>query len=136
IESSRSQLAGMADVLAQAPPRLILLAHLEASRAAVMSGNLAEAAEALDQARTHAPDGGDAFERIEIAEVEAELALARGGADQAAALLGDVISRYADDDLAAREVRARLLHARALEALGRGDEAARTLSAALRRVLA
>jgi len=135
-DRARAQLAAMADALTQAPPRLTLLAHLEASRVASMSGHLAEAAAALDQAHTHAPDGGDAFERIEIAEVEAELALARGGADQAAALLGDVISRYADDDLAAREVRARLLHARALEALGRSDEAARTLSAALRRALA
>ena len=117
IDRARAQLAGMAEALAQAPGRLFLLAHLEASRVAVESGDLAAAAAALDQARTFAPDGDDAFERIEIAEAEAELALARGETEQAAALLGAVIARYADDDLAAREVRARLIHAKALDAL-------------------
>ncbi len=78
----------------------------------------------------------EAFERVEIAEVQAEFALARGDAANAAALLAPIIARYADDDLAAREVRARLVQARALEALGRADEAARTLGAALRRALA
>ena len=77
------------------------------------SGDFAAAAAALDRAALHAPEGDDAFERIEIAEVEAELALARGDARiSAAALLAPVIARYADDDLAAREVRARLVHAR------------------------
>ncbi len=131
IDRARAQLAGMAEALAQAPGRLFLLAHLEASRVAVESGDLAAAAAALDQARTFAPDGDDAFERIEIAEAEAELALARGETGKAAALLGAVISRYADDDLAAREVRARLIHAKALDALNRTSEAERTLAAAL-----
>jgi tRNA A-37 threonylcarbamoyl transferase component Bud32 len=102
----------------------------------VESRDLAAAAAALDQAGTFAPDGDDAFERIEIAEAEAEFALARGETGKAAALLGGVISRYADDDLAAREVRARLIHARALDALHRPSEAERTLAAALRRALA
>jgi len=136
IDRARAQLAGMAEALAQAPGRLFLLAHLEASRVAVESGDLAAAAAALDAARTFAPGGDDAFERVEIAEAEAELALARGKTGKAAALLGAVISRYADDDLAAREVRARLIHARALDALNRAGEAERTLTAALRRALA
>jgi len=136
IDRARAQLAGMAEALAQAPGRLLVLAHLEASRVAVKSDDVAAAAAALDQARAHAPDGDDAFERIEIAEVEAELALARGETEKATALLGTVISRYADDDLAAREVRARLIHATALRALNRTGEAERTLAAALRRALA
>src|SRR5262249_37282169 len=75
-------------------------------------------------------------ERVEIAEAQAEFSLARGDAANGAALLTPIIARYADDDLAAREVRARLVQARALEALGRNDEAERTLGAALRRALA
>ena len=51
-------------------------------------------------------------------------------------LLGRIVARYAEDDLASREVPARLIHAKALEALGRADEAERTLGAALRRALA
>ncbi len=133
IDRARAQLAGIAEALAQAPGRLFLLAHLEASRVAVQSGDFAAAAAALDAARTFAPGGDDAFERIEITEAEAELALARGETGKAAALLGEVIARYADDDLAAREVRARLIHAKALEALNRTSEAERTLAAALRR---
>jgi tRNA A-37 threonylcarbamoyl transferase component Bud32 len=114
----------------------LLLAHLETARVALKSGDLAAADAALDRARSHAPDGDGAFERVEIAEVEAELALTRGDAEIAAGLLVGIVSRYADDDLAAREVRVRLVHATALEALHRTEEAERTLSAALRRALA
>ena len=133
--SARTQLTAMGQVLAQAPARLLLLAHLEVTRSAAKSGDFAAAATALDCARAHAPDADDAFERVEIAETQAELALARGDAERAAALLGNVVSRYADDDLAAREVRARLVQATALERLDRHNEAERTLSAALRRAL-
>ena len=135
-EQARAQLAGMSNALAQAPPRLHLLALLEAARIAARSGDLAGAATSLDWAGKYAPASQDAFERVEIAEAQAELALARGDADAAAALLAEVIARYAEDDLAAREVRARLLQASALDALGRADESAGTLSAALRRALA
>src|SRR5262249_17426261 len=123
-------------LLQGAPPRLLLLAELEAARCALAARDFAEATAALDRAALHAPDSADAFERIEIAEAQAEFALSRDDAATAAALLTPVIARYADDDLAAREVRARLVQARALEALGRADEAARTLGAALRRALA
>jgi len=136
LERARAQLGEMPQALAQAPPRLLLLAQLESARSALKSGDYNAAASALDRARMHAPVGEDAFERVEIAETDAELALARGDPERAASLLGAIISRYADDDLAAREVRARLIHAKALEALGRADEAERTLSAALRRALA
>jgi tRNA A-37 threonylcarbamoyl transferase component Bud32 len=136
IERARAQLALLDETLAGAPARLLLLAQLEAARCALAARDFGAASAALDRARAHAPEAVDAFERIEIAETEAEFALARGKAARAAALLAPVIARYADDDLAAREVRARLVHATALEMLGRADEAERTLGAALRRALA
>src|SRR4051794_7591469 len=98
IEHARAQFAELADALIQAPARLLLLAHLEAARIASKTGDFAGAATALDEARGHAPAVDDSFERTEIAEAEAELTLARGDAEQAATLLADVISRYADDD--------------------------------------
>jgi tRNA A-37 threonylcarbamoyl transferase component Bud32 len=136
IEQARAQLGAMNETLAGAPPRLLLLTELEAARCALAARDFAAATDALERAALHAPESMEAFERVEIAEVQAEFALARGDAANAAALLTPIIARYADDDLAAREVRARLVQARALEALGRADEAARTLGAALRRALA
>lgn len=136
VDKARAQLATMDKTLEAAPPRLSLLTALEAARCALAQGDFTAAAAALDRAALHAPDSSEAFERVEVAEVRAELSLSRGDAENAAALLAAVIARYADDDLAAREVRARLTQARALEALGRADDAARTLGAALRRALA
>jgi len=136
IDAARAQLDAMSATLAGAPPRLLLLAELEAARCALAADDFAAATAALDRAVLHAPESLEAFERVEIAEAQAEFALARGDAGNAAALLAPVIARYADDDLAAREVRARLVHAKALEALGRSDEAERTLGAALRRSVA
>ena len=133
---AREQLSAMSDALAGSPARLHLLAHLAAARVALNSGDVTGAAASLDRARAHAPEAADAFERIEIAEVEAELALAHNDPKTASNLLVKIISRYAEDDLASREVPARLIHAKALEALGRTDEAERTLGAALRRALA
>jgi tRNA A-37 threonylcarbamoyl transferase component Bud32 len=136
IERTRAQLGVMDETLNGAPPRLWLMTELEAARCALAAHDFAAGLAALDRAALHAPDNLDAFERVEIAEAQAEFALARGEAATAAALLAPVIARYADDDLAAREVRARLVQARALEADGRAEDAARTLSAALRRALA
>src|SRR5256885_1193467 len=135
-EQARAQLARMDEALTGASARLLLLAELEGARCALYTRDFAAAAAALDRAALHAPESADAFERVEIAETQAEFALARGDAASAAALLTPVMARYADDDLAAREIRARLVQARALEALGRTDEAERTLGAALRRALA
>jgi tRNA A-37 threonylcarbamoyl transferase component Bud32 len=135
-DHAQVQLATMNLTLAQTTPRLLLLADLEAARCAMKENDFSGADDALDRAMTHAPENQDAFERVEVAEAEAELALTRGDAETAAALLSPIIARHADDDLAAREVRARLIQARALEALGRTDEAERTLGAALRRAVA
>jgi tRNA A-37 threonylcarbamoyl transferase component Bud32 len=136
IEAARAQLGAADETLTGAPPRLLLLRELESARCALVVRDFDTAAAALDRAALKAPESLDAFERVEIAEAQAEFSLARGDAADAAALLTSVIARYADDDLAAREVRARLVQARALEALGRTDEAERTLGAALRRALA
>jgi tRNA A-37 threonylcarbamoyl transferase component Bud32 len=136
IDAARAQLDAKGATLSGAPPRLLLLAELEAARCAVAARDFDAASAALDRAALHAPENIDAFERVEIAEAQAEFALARGDAGNAAALLAPVIARYADDDLAAREVRARLVQAKALEAPGRSQEAERTLGAALRRALA
>jgi tRNA A-37 threonylcarbamoyl transferase component Bud32 len=136
IEQARAQLGTADKTLEGAPPRLLLLKELEAARCALAARDFDAASVALDRAAVHAPESLDAFERVEIAEAQAEFALARGDAATAAALLAPVIARYADDDLAAREVRARLVQAQAFEALGRTDEAERTLGAAVRRALA
>jgi len=136
IEAARTPRTVMDETLKDAPARLLLLSELEAARCALATRDFSAAAAALDRAALHAPESMEAFERVEIAETQAEFSLARGDAANAAALLTSVIARYADDDLAAREVRARLVQARALQALGRSDEAERTLGAALRRALA
>ena len=135
-QRARDHLAGMAAALAQAAPRLTLLAHLERARLALRSAELDAAAAAVNAARAVAPADRHAFEHVEISQAEAELALARGDAHSAAAQFESIVSRYAADDLAGREIQARLMHARALELLGRTDEAAHTLAAALRRAIA
>ena len=135
-QRARELLEGMPEVLAQAPPRLTLLAHLERARLALRSGALDAVAPAIEAAHALAPADREAFERVEVAQVEAELALARGDADAAARQFEGIVARYAADDLAGREVQARMMHAHALDALGRTDDAAQTLAAALRRAIA
>ena len=122
--------------LAGATPRLRLLAAIEQARCYAGTADFAAAARAIAMARALAPADDDAFEAIDIADAEAEIALAQGEYDRAAAKLPAVVARYAEDDLAGREVVARLKHAKALLALGRNDEAASTLAAALRRAVA
>ena len=87
IEQARAQLGAMNETLAGAPPRLLLLTELEAARCALAARDFAAATDALDRAALHAPESVEAFERVEIAEVQAEFALARGDAANAAALL-------------------------------------------------
>jgi tRNA A-37 threonylcarbamoyl transferase component Bud32 len=126
-----------AGVLKDASQRLNMLAQLEWARLDRLSGDLASARAALAAAAALAPADPESFELVEIAHAEAELALAEGDAAGADRLLHDVvIARYASDDLATREVQARLLHAQALDLLDRHDEAERTLGAALRRAMA
>jgi tetratricopeptide (TPR) repeat protein len=130
-------LAAATELLADASARLMLLAGIARARIALAGGDIAGARAALAKAAAHVPaQEEDPFERVEVAHAEAEISLAEAEPAQAVAALEAVISRYATDDLPGREVEARLLHAKAFDALGRIEEADRTLIAALRRALA
>src|SRR5437764_824704 len=77
---------------------------------------------ALRQAADLVPHDPECFESVELAHVEAEVALEEGDPEKAERLLADVITRYGADDLAGPEVSARLLQARALDKLGKAEE--------------
>ncbi|BAT61548.1 serine/threonine-protein kinase PknB [Variibacter gotjawalensis] len=136
IEKARALRDSAGRTLEGASSRLLMLERLESARIDRAAGELATARAAIDAAIAYAPADKESFEAVEIAHVEAEQALAEGDAERAAGVLQNVIARYAADDLATREVQVRLLHAQALEALKQGDEAERTLGAALRRAVA
>ncbi len=126
--------------LIQAPARLRLLAALERARCATLQKNFDEAHRHVEAARDIMqrevlPNDPESFEPFEIAEVEAELALAEGKYQDADEKIKSVIACFVDQDLAGREVKARLLWAKALDALSRHDEAERNLSQALRRAV-
>lgn len=122
--------------LQHAPLRLRFLAVIEEIRCARERGSIDDARRLVESARRLAPSEPDCFEAIELAEAEAELALAQADFALADTKLEPAIARYADDDLAGREVKARLLRAAALDGLERRDEAEQTLAAALRRAVA
>ncbi|HAJ46421.1 MAG TPA: hypothetical protein DCL54_07570, partial [Alphaproteobacteria bacterium] len=117
------------------PPRLACLRDLERARLAAATYDLDHADSLLAQCpgKWQNPDS---FEAAEHGHVRAEVALARQNWAAARGALAPVLARYAADDLAAREIDARLLMARAWD--GEGDLEARTatLMAALRRALA
>lgn len=138
IDEARTALESVLATLEPEYRRLRLLLHIEAARIAIAQSNWPSAREALASAAESAEPDANSFSRIELAQAEAELALAEGEASKAEELLRGVIARYAGaaDDLAPREIGARLLHARALDALQRTDESDRTLAAALRRAFA
>jgi tRNA A-37 threonylcarbamoyl transferase component Bud32/tetratricopeptide (TPR) repeat protein len=131
-EATQAMLADRDHALRDAPARLQLLARVEEARFC-RCGPEAEAA--LASARALAPEDAAAFEHVEIAQAHAEIRLAEKNAAAASEILNEVIARYADDDLASREVVARLMQAQALDANGETDEADRMLAAALRRAL-
>lgn len=127
------------DVMA-AKPRLRLLMALEKSRCAYMQKKFDEARGHLETARgilqqEILPKDPNCFEPSEIDEVEAELALAESKYQEADEKLKSVVACFVERDLAGREVKVRLLWAKALSALGRQDEAERNLSKALRRAV-
>lgn len=136
MEEARVHAEGAKAALEGASPRLHILTHLEQTRIHKTASDFKAAHLALAQAQALAPPDSQAFEHTEIAQVRAELLLDEGEAEEAATLLKTVISRYADDDLASREVGARFMLSRALDAMGRADEADQMLTAALRRALA
>jgi tetratricopeptide (TPR) repeat protein len=123
-------------LLAGGSARVRFLAELERARIAIASRAHAAADAALARAEEIMRPDPESFEAVELAHVRAEGALAAGEREAAEKLLVDVIARYAADELAGREVVARLLHAEALFGLERREEAERTLVAALRRAVA
>jgi len=122
--------------LSRAPARLRFLAALELVRLAKAQGSYDAARRLLENARQIAPWRPEDFEAVEFAEAEAELAVARRDFRLADERLKRIVARCAEDDLAGREIKARLLHAVALDGLGRAEEAEQTLAAALRRAVA
>ena len=122
--------------LTGASDRMQHLAAMEKARIAVQDGDLEAARKLLARADDLAPPQPDAFGRIEQKQAEAELAFAQKNPTAALELMRAVIARYAADDLAGREVVARLFEAKVLDLLDRGEEADRTLAAALRRAVA
>jgi tRNA A-37 threonylcarbamoyl transferase component Bud32/tetratricopeptide (TPR) repeat protein len=135
IEEARARLDEIIPALADPEGRPRVLAEIERARIAQAAGDHAEARAALDRAAGLVSDP-QSFSHVDLAHAEAELALAQGEPARAESLLRDVVSRYATDQLVGREVVARLLQARAFDALGQLEEAERTLAAALRRALA
>jgi tetratricopeptide (TPR) repeat protein len=136
LDAARAALDDILPMLAAASVRLRFLVEIERVRLARAAADFKDAHAALARAAALLPDNPEAFEHIEYAEAEAELALAENDASRAADLMDKVVTRYATDDLAGREVGARLLQARVFEALERPDDAERTLAAALRRARA
>ena len=133
LDDARKRLEEILPALAGYPNRQRLLVEIERVRIARAGGDFVEAHAALTRAAALVPDNPEAFERIEIAEAEAELALAEKNPARAATLLDEIVTRFATDDLAGREVVARLLQAKVFDALGHQEDAERTLAAALRR---
>jgi tRNA A-37 threonylcarbamoyl transferase component Bud32 len=133
IASAKATLAELD--LSGASERMRHLVAMEQARIAVREGKLEAARTYLAQASDLAPSQPDAFGRIEQKQAEAELALAEKNPAAALELMRAVIARYAADDLAGREVVARLFEAKTLDLLDRGEDADRTLAAALRRAL-
>ncbi len=119
-----------------ASQRLRLLVMIEHIRCACAPGHFEEAHRLLEAARPLVSEEPGNFEAVELAEAEAELALAERDFALADTKLDFVVKRCADDDLAGREVKARLMHAKALDGRGRPEDAERTLAAALRRAVA
>jgi hypothetical protein len=135
-DDARKCLDGIMPALALYPARPRMLVEVERVRLARAAGDFVEARAALARAAALVPDHPDPFERIEVAEAEAELAVAENDPVRAVTLLDEVVTRCATDDLVGREVMGRLLQARAFTALGRNEDAERTLAAALRRAQA
>jgi tetratricopeptide (TPR) repeat protein len=121
--------------LEAATARMRHLCAIEEARIAIRDRKLTDARHLLATAGDLAPTEAGAFDRIELQQAEAEFALADKNPSAAVELMRDVIARYASDDLAGREVVARLFEAKALDRLGRAEDADRTLAAALRRAI-
>jgi tRNA A-37 threonylcarbamoyl transferase component Bud32 len=136
VDDARTQFDELPAILDRSPSRLHVLSLIEWARILRLSNEPDNAEKALQQAANFVPPETNSFEEIEIAHARAELLLTKGDFSGAAVLLERVVSRYATDDLAGREIVARFLQAQVFDGLGYTDQAMRTLAAALRRALA
>ncbi len=134
LAAAETTLAGLD--LAGANDRLRHLTMLEQARIALRKGIIADAEALLARARALVPAEPDNFSWVEQWHAEAEVLFAKEQLKDALGHIGKVIARYADDDLAGREVTARILESEILDRLARTAEADHTLSAALRRAVA
>lgn len=119
--------------LSNGTPRQRFLAELESARIEIKLNRPDRAKSSLLQAKRFLTLRPGSFQEVEYAHATAELEIIQDNALEADRLLEQVIKRYASDDLAGREVQARLMHAKVLDRLKRSDEAEQTLLAALRR---
>ncbi len=124
--------AAAVDLDQLATPRLRHLARIEHARIALAQGALEAADAVLVEVRAGLPPDPEKFEHIEYAHVAAEAQLARKSYSEALTTVGHVIARYADDNLPGREILARVIESQIFDALGRSEDADRTLAVALR----
>jgi tRNA A-37 threonylcarbamoyl transferase component Bud32 len=136
IDKARAQLDELPTVLQNSSDRLHVLSLIESARISKICKELDSAEAILEQAQALLPQGADTFEQIEIAHARVEILLCKGKLSDAESVVEKVVSRYATDDLAGREILARFLQARIFDGLGKSEQAERTLAAALRRALA
>src|SRR5581483_12200559 len=111
--------------------RLSFLVRIEETRAFAARGQFAEAETSLVEAETSLADASDNFRRLEYLEAKGELALLKGDSE-AAEMLAQVASEFAEQDLIARAAIVRVKLANALFKAGRDEEAREALALALR----
>ncbi|HZP10175.1 protein kinase domain-containing protein, partial [Methyloceanibacter sp.] len=115
--------------------RLSFLVRIEEARGFAARGQFAEAETSLVEAETSLADASDNFRRLEYLEAKGELALLKGDSE-AAEMLAQVASEFAEQDLIARAAIVRVKLANALFKAGRDEEAREALALALRSAIA
>jgi hypothetical protein len=135
-DAASAQLVQMRESAADMSQRGRFLMELESARLAQGQSRLADAQAALDRVAALEWKGDEPFELIELAHAQAEVSIGAGDNAKAEELLREVVMRYARDNLAGREIAARIAQAKVLDARGKGRDAEQTLIAALRRAVA
>lgn len=134
VEAAQATLTGIDP--AGATDRLRHLTLLERARMGLLKGEIDEAERILDEARALLPrDDPENFSHIEQAHVEAEALFAKKTYQEALDRIEKVIGRYFADNLPGREVGARILESKILDALSRRDAADLTLATALQQAI-
>lgn len=113
-------------------PRLQHLIAIERFRVALRASDAVAAQQTLNDIAQKLPEDEGSFERIEYLAACSEWCVAQRTFAAALESIETVLKRCAADKLFPREVEARVMKAKALDGLGRRDEAADALVAALR----